>query len=421
MDKERFKAIGLSYRTTPLSIRELVTFYGNESKKFLLQITKKLSINEILLLSTCNRTEIYYSSKTDLNDHILESLLSFKKLEKNKIASFIKYYEESEAIKQLFEVSLGLDSQVLGDIQISNQVKKAYQLSTDLGLAGPFLHRLLHTVFYANKRVSQETQLQDGTASLASVAVDLIKSFIPNLEKPRIALLGLGEIGQNVLENLNKSITNTIYLINRTKSKAEKFAKNNNVIVKNFSELENILQNSDVFISTISTKKTILNKSHLGKGYNHKLLIDLSIPRSLEYDMENVPGISLYNIDQLKEKTEEAKKIREQSVPEAKKIVSQSLDAFNKWKSEMEVSPTIKRLKNALDKIRKEEINRYSTQITSSEKTLIDTITKNMIQKVIKLPVLELKAACKRGEANTLVGILNGLFDLEASNTNEEH
>ncbi|WP_436517863.1 glutamyl-tRNA reductase [Ekhidna sp. To15] len=410
---EGFKALVLSYKNAPIEVREKVAFSEAEAGQFLIKLKQAFAIEEALLVSTCNRTELYFTSQENQESDILRLIASFKSLTSAQLADYFNIYDSVSASRHLFNVSLGLESQVLGDIQISNQVKRAYQQSADLNLAGPHLHRLMHTIFYANKRVVQETSLQDGTASVASVAVDLIKGFVGNIENPRIALIGLGEIGQNVLENLSREDV-AITLVNRTKSKAEKLADGENISVCDFTDLRQVLGNNDVIISAVATSTPIISAADFGSEVNHKLLIDLSVPRSMSSDLEKFPGMSLYNVDQLTERTVKARKLREKAVPDAAIIIEEELANFTSWKSEMGVSPTIQRLKSALNQIRKEELARHK-KISDEEMELLEVVTKNMIQKVIKLPVLQLKAACKRGEAETLVGVLNDLFNLESA------
>ena len=410
---EGFKAIGLSYKNAPIEVREQVAFSDTEATQFLTLLKSTFSVEEALLISTCNRTELYFSSGEEHHIEMVKLIASFKALSSDTLANYFNRLDSESASRHLFNVSLGLESQVLGDIQISNQVKRAYQQSADLNLAGPHLHRLMHTIFYANKRVVQETRLQDGTASVASVAVDLISGFVRNIEEPRIALIGLGEIGQNVLENLNSEEAK-ITLVNRTKSKADKLAEEKDVDVRDFSDLDNVLAENDVIISAVATNAPIISASNFSSDKLHKLLIDLSVPRSMDKDLDEVPGLSLYNVDQLSERTAKAKELREKAIPDAVKIVEEELVGFISWKSEMGVSPTIQKLKSALEAIRKEELARHK-KLSDQEVELLEVVTKSMIQKLIKLPVLQLKAACKRGEAETLVGVLNDLFNLESA------
>lgn len=408
---EDFRALVLSYKNTPLEIREMVSM-ETDSSDFLINLKDSIGIEEAMLVSTCNRTDIYFSSKDNVEGKILSAIAAYKGINKNTLEDHFQKLGTKQATNHLFRVALGLESRVLGDIQISNQVKRAYQQSADINLAGPFLHRLMHTIFYANKRVVQETQLQDGAASVASVAVNLIDQFVSTIENPRVALVGLGEIGQNTLENLNKEDID-LTIVNRTRSKAEKIAEEQRVSVGDFENLKHIISENDVIISAVSAKKKIINSDSIPKNTLRKLFIDLSVPRSIDQDIESFGGIALYNVDQLNERTEKAKSLREQAIPHVEAIISEALSGFDTWRSEMEVSPTIQRLKQTLEKIRREELARYS-KVSDSEMKLLEVATKNMVQKVIKLPVLHLKAACKRGEAETLVGVLNDLFNLEA-------
>jgi glutamyl-tRNA reductase len=409
-----FKAIGISHHSIPLRIREWATLNESEVRDFLLRLRDTLSLEESLVISTCNRTEIYYSSSKDLALEIISLLESYKCLEAGLLKQHFEAIDEEATVLHLFEVSLGLDSQVLGDIQISNQIKKAYQASADQEMAGPFLHRLMHTIFYANKRVVQETGLQEGNASIASVAADYIKRFAENVSEPRIAVVGLGEIGQNVLENLGEVKAN-ICLLNRTKAKAVKLATSDNISVKNYSDKEAVFKECDIIVSAVSGEKELMSLANFeGEDFLHKLIIDLSVPRSIPEEIGKIAGLTYYNVDQMLEKTEKVKKRRAKFIPDARQIIKESIGSFNDWKEEMEVSPTIQKLKETLDKIRKQELARHSGKVSVDEMELLELVTKNMIQKVIKLPVLQLKAACKRGESENLIGVLNDLFNLEA-------
>tara|TARA_Y100001972_G_scaffold129265_1_gene195876 strand:- start:1770 stop:3023 length:1254 start_codon:yes stop_codon:yes gene_type:complete len=409
---EHFKSIGISFKNTPLEIREAISLNEDSTKALLRRINEVLGVDELLILSTCNRTEIYYASKENLNDQILSLLGSYKGLDTTSVRHYFVEYQDAGAINHLFEVAMGLDSRVLGDIQISNQVKKAYQWSADEGFAGPFIHRLMHTIFFSNKRVVQETEFRDGTASIASVAVDLTKHFTKNFTHPKIALIGLGEIGEDVAGNL-KDFEGEITLVNRTDQKAIEIAQELGFHSRPYSELSEVVASSDVIICAVNTSEPIITTQNFGGVSNHKMIIDLSVPRSVSPEVEGLNGILLYNIDQLDERTKEALGKRQNAVGRVRSIIEESLTEFKQWSQEMEVSPTIQKLKNALEEIRRQELARYVGKLDEKESKLLDTATKNMIQKVIKLPVLQLKAACKRGEAETLVGVLNDLFNLE--------
>ncbi len=409
---ESLKVVGLSHDSSPIAIRESVAFSENESRNFLDRMREILGAEEALILSTCNRTEIYYTSDFDLSNAIL-NLLKIEKGVDHGIDSYFWNKEKLPALRHLFRVALGLEAKVLGDIQISNQVKKAYQCSADQHLSGPFFHRLMHTIFYANKRVAQETVFRDGAASVSYACVGLVQQFIQNFSDPKILVLGLGEIGRDVADNIEE-MNASITLSNRNALTAQTLAKRYGYEVLPFEELLKNIAKFDVIISSVQVPKPIIIKDHIPEQLlSQKLFVDLAVPRSMDSELDTIDGIILYNVDQIEEQTSGIIERRRAATTEVELILDETIEELKNWSLEMEVSPTIKKLKKALEEIRKEEIARYVGKITEVEQDLIDKVTKRIVQKVIKLPVLQLKAACKRGEAETLVEVLNDLFNLE--------
>jgi glutamyl-tRNA reductase len=409
---ESLKVVGLSHDSSPIAIRESVAFSENESRNFLDKMREILGVEEALILSTCNRTEIYYTSDLDLSNAIL-NLLKIEKGIYHGIDSYFWNKENLPALRHLFRVALGLEAKVLGDFQISNQVKKAYQCSADQHLSGPFFHRLMHTIFYANKRVVQETVFRDGAASVSYACVGLVQQFIQNFSDPKILVLGLGEIGRDVADNMEE-MNASITLSNRNALTTHALAKQYGYEVLPFEELLKNIAKFDVIISSVQVPKPIIMKDHIPEQLlSQKLFVDLAVPRSMDSELDTIDGIILYNVDQIEEQTSGIIERRRAAITEVELILDETIEELKNWSLEMEVSPTIKKLKKALEEIRKEEIARYVGKVTEVEQDLIDKVTKSIVQKVIKLPVLQLKAACKRGEAETLVEVLNDLFNLE--------
>ena len=412
-----FKAVSLTYHKTALEVRELIALDEELSKELILRLKDYEDISDILVISTCNRTEVYYASPINYNLNIIHEIFDLKKIDTHHhYQEHFRHIEDHfEAVEHLFSVSIGLDSQVVGDMQITNQIKKAYQMSADLDSAGPFLHRLLHTIFFTNKRVVQETAFRSGAASTSYAAVELIEQFASEIVNPKVLVLGLGEIGADLCRNLQGSFIQDISICNRTISKAEQLAVECNARVVPFENIQENIAEADIIISSIAASEPFISKDMIGemKILSFKYFIDLSVPRSVAVEVEDLPGVLVYNIDKINLNASEALQKRLNSIPEVVAIIQQSLLDFHDWTKEMEISPAIQKLKNALEQIRMEELDRYSKKLSAEENLLIDRITKNMMQKIIKLPALQLKAACKRGEAETLIDVLNDLFNLE--------
>ncbi|MEA5458047.1 glutamyl-tRNA reductase [Arcicella sp. LKC2W] len=412
-----FKAFSLSYKSAPLAVREQVTLTEGEIKDFSLKIKDLFGIQECLVVSTCNRTEVYYTSEQDITADVIKALLTYKGIidTESYFVHFQQFNLQADAVKHLFEVATGLHSQVVGDLQIPNQIKHSYQFSADLNMAGPFLHRLMHTIFFSNKRVAQETSFRDGAASTSYAAVALTEEVTQNINNPKVLILGLGEIGIDVCHNIADKEFAEITVMNRTRAKAEDIAKGNNFRIADFIELENEIRRADVIISSVMIDKPLITKELMEKIgiLTFKYFIDLSVPRSVEDNVEEVAGALVYNVDSLRERADEALRIRLASIPDVERIIDEAIVAFNDWSREMVVSPTINKLKNSLEQIRKEEIARHLKNLSPEESERIEKITMGIVQKIMKSPVLNLKAACKRGDADQLVDIITELFDLE--------
>ena len=410
-----FKAITISHKNASLKIREQIALNEEECKNLILRIRETFDVSETLVLSTCNRTEIYYYSENNLGEDIIRLLASQKVLNSSEILPYFDIVNNhNEAVQYLFEVSMGLHSQVVGDLQIPNQVKHAYQWSADVQMAGPFLHRLLHTIFFTSKKIVQETAFRDGAASTSYATVEVLESFLPLLHNPKILVVGLGEIGEDVCRTLADKNYQNITITNRTYAKAEALATELGFEVSDFHSVHEQILHADIVISSVRLEEPLITKNTLQKkSLSVKYLIDLSVPRSISSDVEELTGIVLYDLDEIQRRANEALQRRLDAIPQVQKIINDAISEFGNWSQEMIVSPTIQKLKSALEQIRKEEMARFLKDLSAEEAEKMEKITASMMQKVIKLPVLQLKAACKRGEAETLIDVLNDLFNLE--------
>lgn len=413
----KFRSLSISHKNAPVQIREIISLDDQAIHSILLKLKDFFSLGDALILSTCNRTEVYYSHDLDLSTEIIKLIGLEKGL--TDIINYLDYFEifndDRPAITHLFRVSMGLEAQVVGDIQISNQVKRAYQASADLDMAGPFLHRLMHTIFFTNKRIVQETAFRDGAASLSYATIELIESLTSNTYQPRILLIGVGEIGEDVAKNMIHLPEAKVKITNRTFSKAQEIADEMGFEVVPFEDCLEAMKEADVIVSSILRPEPFITKKILKEFeiMSYKLLVDLSVPRSIETSVEDVPGVILYNVDNIRSKASATLERRLEAVPQVEEIINGSIDEFYNWKKEMMVSPTINKLKLTLEQIRKEEIARHLKNLNVEEFAIIDKITKSMMQKVLKVPVVQLRAACKRDQAEEMIEIISDLFDLD--------
>lgn len=418
-----FKAVTLSHRLAPLAIREQVALDEMGCRRLLLTLKEDLAAygaTDLLVVSTCNRTEIYYAAPADLTDLILAALAREKRLPaiEHELRPYFRCLLDPEtATQHLFEVALGLDAQVVGDLQITGQVKQAYQWAADADTAGPLLHRLLHTIFFANKRVVQETAFRQGAASTSYATVELVEELTAAGPAPRVLVVGLGELGTDVVRNLHAAGFESLTLTNRTRAKADALAAECvGVNVIDFEALAGALAQADVIITSIAAPTPFFSAELLRRVpvVSFKFFIDLAVPRSVAPEAEHIPGVLVYNLDTIQQRATRALETRLAAVPQVRQIIAEAYAGFADWSRELLVSPAIQKFKNAMEQMRQEELDRYQRrQLPPEELKRLDEATRSLLQKILRLPVVQLKAACRRGDADVLIDSLTELFDLE--------
>ena len=410
--------LSLSHTSAPLEIRELLYLPEQACRQLLLQFTESIGLQEAIVFSTCNRTEVYYVSEEDLSDKLIRLLFSVKGLTNSQAyRSYFRHIDDhKESIAYVFEVSMGLYSSVLGDLQISNQIKKAYTLSHEVGLSHAFLHRLMHTIFHTHKRVQQETSFRDGAASVSYAAAELIEELCTPLPAAKVLVLGLGEMGKDVALSLHSEDFAEVYLCNRSNEKAQQLAVQSGHTYLPFDQLTATLSQVDIIVSAVSVEEPIIVEEVFDKeALKTQYLLDLSVPRSVHKAVEDLSHTVVFHIDDIHTRTETVLAKRKGAIPHVKEIVREEVEGFSTWSRELQLSPTIHKIKSALEQIRQEEMARFLKNATQKETKMIEAVTQNMVHKILRMPVLQLKAACKRGEQEELIDILNELFDLESS------
>ena len=413
----KFRAVSLSHLRAPVEIRELIYLQEDTCKSLLGKLKDLLGVKEAMVFSTCNRTEVYYTSEEDLSQDIIKSVCVEKGiLETNRFFQYFDVYEEVEAVPYLFEVSMGLHSSVLGDLQISSQVKQSYIWAHEMDMAGAFLHRLMHTVFHTNKRVQQETPFRDGAASVSYAATELASSLSESFREAKVLVIGLGEMGSDVARNLVGEEFSQVTLINRTHDKAIALANELGFFQLPLSELDSAISSHNIIISSVSGESPLLTEDHFQSSpFHSQFVIDLSVPRSVSAKVDDLEKVVVYAIDDIQNRTSAVVAKREAAIPDVKHIITEEIYSFSDWRRNLSISPTIHRIKEALEQIRKDELGKFMKTASEEESELMEQLTKSMMNKVLKLPDLQLKAACRRGDPEGLKDIINDLFDLEST------
>ncbi|TXK33808.1 glutamyl-tRNA reductase [Pontibacter qinzhouensis] len=415
--QNQFKVLTLTFKNAPIQVREAVALNEIACRNLLDKVKEFTGATDVLVLSTCNRTEVYYAADCSFEQELIK-LISIEKgfSATSAVVTYFRHIDDHDAaVRHLFNVALGLESQVVGDVQILNQVKNAYQWAADAGTAGPFLHRLLHTIFSANKLVVNETAFRTGAASVSYATVELVEELTQTIGNPRVLIIGVGDMGREVCLNFQKSEINNLVVVNRTHHKAQELAQKSGARAVYWENVWEEIEKADVVISAVPGDCFFISREKGEQLTTHKkrYFIDMSMPRSVDSSLETLANTYVYNIDNIRNRTNEALEKRLAAIPYVHQIIEEAATEFDSWTREMAMSPALQQFKNTLEQIRQQEIARYTKKLGAAEKDMVEAITRNILNKIVKMPALELKAACQRGEAEALLGSLATLFDLE--------
>jgi glutamyl-tRNA reductase len=347
-DISRFQVAGINYKKTDAAVRGQYAV-SPEAYKAILTESTAYGIDELFVLSTCNRTEIY--AITSDSSQLINLLCAHTQGDIKTFRSLAYIKNGSAAIEHLFNVSAGLDSQILGDYEIIGQIKQAVKFSKEHSRIGAFTERLVNSILQSSKTIKNQTELSGGTVSVSFSAVQYIRQNVKDLEKKSILLSGIGKIGRNTCKNLVDYLpVNNITLINRTDEKAGHLARELGLKCALYSQLREEVKKADIIIvATNAQTPTILAKDIEGSG--EKVLIDLSIPYNVELQTAKLPGVVLVNVDELSKLKDKTLRKRKAEVPKARRIIAEHIEDFLEWHEMRKHVPVLKAVKIKLQGI----------------------------------------------------------------------
>ena len=374
-----FYSVGLSYKKADAEIRGRFSLDSQAKNNLLIQ-AKQEGIESILVTSTCNRTEIY-----GFAEHPFQLIKLLCENTQGTVEEFQKVafvYKNKEAINHIFKVGTGLDSQILGDFEIISQLKLAFTESKGLDLINSFMERLVNSVIQASKRIKNETEISSGATSVSFASVQYIFKNVEDISNKNILLFGTGKIGRNTCENLVKHTKHEqITLINRTKDKAEKLARKLNVIVKNYADLQSEIQKADVLVVATGAQNPTVDKAILNLK-KPILILDLSIPKNVNENVLDIPGVRLIHMDHLSQMTDETLENRKLHIPAAEQIIEEIQNEFHAWTKQRKFAPTIQALKAKLNHIKESELSLQRKKMPNFDQDQAEVISARIIQKI---------------------------------------
>ena len=416
-EKDNFLLIGISYKTAPVEIREKLSFNKESISAALKEIHNLNGIRECVVISTCNRTEIYAficKPPDEIRDRINRYILKVSGMEEAFLRPFF-FYTGNKVIEHLFNVTCGLESMILGETQIFGQIKNSYASACEKGCTGSALNRLFHHAFQVGKLIRSKTSISEGIVSVSSAAVLLGKKIFGGLEKRKVLLVGAGKIGKICAKQLVDSGIEELYITNRTYKRAVELAEELSGKVIQFDNMAEMFDKVDIIITSATSSTPLITKNLLKKylkqrNGNPLSLIDLGVPRNVDPEVANIENIHLFNIDNLEDVTMGNRDKRENEAEKAKEIINKKVNEYCTWLKEREVIPAIHSLRKKFENIRLNELRKINNKVSEETFEAIDLVTRRIVRKILHNPTIAMRTSESREVRKRLVKSINELF-----------
>lgn len=396
--------IGMNHNTASVEQRECVSVSPGKMDKFLTTIKGAGHWSEVVGLSTCNRTEWYVVGPDNPSlMKCLRTLLNIStgtEIWADPELTYVK--KHTEAVKHLFRVASGLDSQVLGESQILGQVKDAFTLATESDTTGPILNNLFQTAFHVGKRVRSETEIGAGAVSISSAAVELASKIFSDLSKRTALLIGAGETSELTAKYLQSKEIRTLYITNRTFERAESLAENLGGHPLPYESFARQLGDVDIVISATNAPDytvTIDMVREIISSRNHRPLffIDIAVPRDIDPALNKLDNVFVNHIDDLNTIVNKNLDLRREELPDANDIVSGEVACFAEWLKTLEVKPIIATLHKKFEALRKEEVEKNRKHFKEEDWEDLEKLTTSLMKKFLHEPLMQLREAAQNG------------------------
>jgi glutamyl-tRNA reductase len=425
--KMSLAVLGVSHHTAPVGVRERMAFSPEEAEGALLTLRDEGGVGEAVLLSTCNRTEVYL-----FPDHGAGPVGGARRILERKaralgrdIDQYLFEQRGEEVVRHLFQVCSGLDSLVVGEAEIQGQVRDAYErarsLSAEPPLTGPVLNRLFQMALSVGGRVRSETEIGQGSASVASVAVQLARKIFGSLEGKRVLVLGAGQTGELVLQALSRDGARRVVVANRTYERAEELARRFGGHPLPFEDLAKGVREADIVLASTAAPAPIVTRDLFREAFpgglgRPLLMIDVAVPRDVAPELGSEAEVFLYNVDDLRKIVEERVQLRRGALPAADEIVRHHSREFGEWYASREVVPTLREIRQRAEEFRAAELQRLLhgwEHLPEEDRARLEEFSRRLTNKLLHTPTVQLRRGAEAMGTPDLVGILRFLYGLD--------
>ena len=416
--------VGLSHKTAPIEVREKLNFPENTLPDALRKLMTYEGIRESLIMSTCNRVEIYASVQDSAQgiDRIKQFISDFHGLSREALERSLYVYPDAQGVRHTFRVASSLDSMVVGEAQILGQLKDAFDIALKTKTTSTILNKLIKKAISVAKRVRTETRLAEGAVSISSAAVELAKKIFGDLVGKTVMLLGAGEMAELAAQHLLGNGVRNIMVANRTFERAEELAKEFKGDAIRFEHFPDSLVMVDILICATGAPNYVVKRDMVSRALKerrHKpiFMIDISNPRNIDPEVDKVDSAYLYDIDDLQSKVDVNTEGRAKEAARAEELVTLEVETYLQWERALDAVPTIVDLREKVEDVRRRELDKTLGSlngITDDQKRAVEAMSQAIVNKLLHAPLVVLKqAASMPGPGDNTISIARRLFNLD--------
>ncbi|RUO25331.1 glutamyl-tRNA reductase [Aliidiomarina minuta] len=402
-------ALGVNHKTASVEVREKVAFQPEELEMALQSLTQLGHVSESVIVSTCNRTELYCHLEEDDLTPVIEWFAAFHQLPADELSQYLYQHADVGAINHLMSVASGLDSLVLGEPQILGQVKQAFQQAREAGTVGTIFERLFQSTFSVAKDVRTNTEVGQNAVSVAFAAVNLAKHIFSSLSKARVLLVGAGETAELVARHLSEQGVARIQIANRTRSRGEALAKAVGGEAHSLTDLHELLPQADIVISSTASPLPIIGKGLIESAIKKRrhqpmLLIDLAVPRDIEEQVSELDDVYLYTVDDLQSIVSENRAQRETQADVARDMISLQAQAFNEWLRSLNSVDLLRRYRSGNEALMQQPLDRALNALAAGKPAneVVQELANRLTNTLMHEPTRAIQDAGRRGDLTAL-------------------
>ncbi|MDO8672133.1 MAG: glutamyl-tRNA reductase [Dehalococcoidia bacterium] len=414
--------LGANHKVAPIEIREKLAVPKSRLPEALERLNSCPEIRESYILSTCNRTEFYLvGDLKSAGETVREFLTGVQGISPGQLDSCLYQKLDDECVLHLFSVAAGIDSMVLGEVQILGQIRESFATASELGTVRTLLDNLLRRALEAGKRVRNETEISSNAASVSYAAVELAKRIFGEINKSMALVIGAGEMGELVARTLVDNGVKGSVFTNRTLAKSQELAAQFRGTAVPFEQISAELRHADIVISSTDAPHYVVTRTMVQEALHARrgrplFLIDLAVPRDVEPSVDGLSNVYVYNVDDLQAVVSANLKEREKEVDKVKEIITQEVSKFGMWRSSLDVAPTITALRQQAEEIRLAEIAKIQSKLgklSEAEQNAVNSLTLAIVNKMLHRPMTNLRTAASNGRGSDYVQAVQELFELK--------